>query len=54
VSIGGSELRASSEAGAEREEKERYGEDEGLEGRAGENRDVKSRGRRKSAPIGRG
>ena len=51
VSIGGSELSTCGEAGAKRQEKERYGEDKRPEGRAGENRNVKLCGGRKSAPI---
>jgi hypothetical protein len=54
VGVGDGELCASSEAGAECEEKERDGEDERFEGRARENRDVKLRARRKIAPIHRG
>ncbi len=54
VSIGGSELRACGEAGTERHEKERDGEDERFEGRARENRDVKLCGRGKRAPINGG
>jgi hypothetical protein len=51
VGVSDGELCASGEAGAEREEKERDGEEEGFEGRAGENRDVELRARGKIAPI---
>lgn len=54
MSIGGSKLRACGEAGAERDEKERNGEDERFEGRARENRDVKLCAGRKVAPINGG
>ena len=54
MSIGGSELRACGKAGAERHEKERDGEDERLEGRARENRDVKLCAGGKVAPINGG
>ena len=51
VGVGDGELRAGGEAGAEGEEKEGHGEDEGLEGRAAENRDVELCGSGKRAPI---
>jgi hypothetical protein len=44
-------LRACGEAGAEREKKERHGEDERLEGRPGENRNVEMWVGRKIAQI---
>jgi hypothetical protein len=44
-------LGARSQAGAEREEKERNGEDEGFERRTTENGDIELCRRGKSAPI---
>jgi len=54
VGIGYGELGACGEAGAECEEKQCDGEDEGFPGRARENRDVKLRARGNVAPIYRG
>lgn len=54
MSIGGSELRACGKAGAEREEKERNGEDKRFERGARENRDVKLCAGGKVAPINGG
>ena len=51
VGVGDGELGARGQAGAEREEKECNGEDEGFERRTTENRHVKLCGRGKSAPI---
>lgn len=51
VGVSNRELRAGSEAGAEGEEKEGYGEDEGFEGRATENWHVKLCGRGKRPPV---
>jgi hypothetical protein len=51
VGVGDGELRARSQAGAEREEKEDDGEDEGFEGRPTENRHVKLCWSGKRAPI---
>ena len=51
VGVGGGELGARGQAGAEREEKERNGEDEGFERRTTENGDIELCRRGKSAPI---
>ena len=51
VSVGDGKLRASGQAGAEREKKERDGEDEGLAGRAWKDGFVECDTRRKSVPV---
>lgn len=51
VGIGHGELRASGQASAEREKKERDGEDEGFTGRASKNGFVECDTRRKSVPV---
>ena len=53
VGVGDGELCACGEAGAERKEKERYGEDERFDRRTRENRNVKLGARGKTAPINR-
>lgn len=51
VSIGGGELRAGGEAGAQCKEKKRYGQEEGFERRTREDRDIILSRRWKSPPI---
>lgn len=51
VSVGGGELRAGGEAGAQSKEKKPDGEEERFEGRTREDRDIILDGRWKSAPI---
>lgn len=51
VSVGGGELRAGGETGAQSKEKEPNGEEERFEGRTRKDRDIILDGRWKSAPI---
>ena len=51
VGVGDGELRASGEAGAEREKKEGDSENEGFEGRARKDGLVKCNARRKIGPV---
>lgn len=51
VSVGGGELRAGGEAGAQSKEKKPNGEEERFEGRTRKDRDIILSGRWKSAPI---
>jgi len=51
VGVGDGKLRASGQAGAEREKKEHDGEDEGFAGRAWKNGLVECDTRRKSVPV---
>jgi len=51
VSIGGGELRAGGEAGAQCKEKKRYGEEQRFERRTRKDRDIISGGRWRGAPI---
>lgn len=53
VGVSDGKLRASGEAGAEREEKERDGEDEGFEGRAWKDGLVECDTRGKRVPVDR-
>ena len=54
VRVGGGKLRAGGEASAEREKKQRDGEEEGLQRRTGANRSVIGGRRGNRAPVKRG